>query len=317
MPRCSLLFIDSMDKGNLEKQVLIMLKKEEKEVEKTAKKSEVVYWADLQTGLSGTGLNIVVEPFPQDGLWYGNIDEKMFLIIIPPKSEKDGLRPFMIITLCGQKEEDVVPKLTQFMGYPPFCKYQNKLLSAPATVNLEWDQKDPAKRFGELSKDENIFELQKIEKGFMVDTTLDMKQFYQEFTPDIIKAWEEAVKKDDEAEHNGMKIKLLLPFIKKTMPYVGRTQSLFGLSLICLNCRHEKEKEIIAYGIQPLLKVGVITIEEAERIISWYLATESTWDSGGTSGQFKKEFSIDGVKYRIWTDSYRNCRDLNLSVVEK
>jgi hypothetical protein len=122
------------------------------------------------------------------------------------------------------------------------------------------------------------------------------------------------VQKNPNAEWNCNKISEILPFLKKVMPRIGsKGQSLFGLSFICLDVKPEKEDErkIIEYGLEPLLKAEIITKEEAEEIIQWFLKTKPTWDSNHES-DFKKEFEIDGKKYTISTDSIRNYRDLNL-----
>lgn len=143
-----------------------------------------------------------------------------------------------------------------------------------------------------------------------------MSQFYQEFTLETIKTWEKAMEKNPEAEWHFNKIKDILPFCKKVIPRIGRGQSLFGLSLICLDVKPRKEKEerIVRYGLEPLLRAGILTTEEANRIVKWFLDTKPTCDSGGAD-QFEKEFEIEGTKYRLITDSYRSYRDLNLQII--
>ncbi|KPJ56867.1 hypothetical protein AMJ49_03580 [Parcubacteria bacterium DG_74_2] len=142
----------------------------------------------------------------------------------------------------------------------------------------------------------------------------EMKKFYQEFTPKTIRKWEKGAKENPDAEWSCNKINEILPFIKKVMPRIGRNQSLFGLSIISLLGKPKNEGEIIRYGLEPLLKAGVLTEEEMNKIIEWFQKTKPTWNSGG-AGDFTKEFEIEGKKYRLITDSYRNYRDLNLQVV--
>jgi len=138
-----------------------------------------------------------------------------------------------------------------------------------------------------------------------------MKRFFQQFTTKVIKTWEKAVQKNPNAEWNYNRIGNFLPFIRKVMPRIARNQSLFGLSIISLDGKVQNEREIIQYGLEPLLAANILIKKEVEQIINWYLQTQPTWDSGG-AGYFQKEFEIDEVKYKLITDSYRNCRDLNL-----
>jgi len=269
-----------------------------------------VYWAELQNELSEAGLNVVVG-LP-DKVWGGKIDDKPFTMSIP--SKKRGGRDWMIISLYGQNEETVVPLLSKFMGYEPFCKYLNKK-NDQATAIYEWDRKDPEDRFTELTNNEDTFDLQKLESGFNIPS-FDVSKLYQEFTPEIIAKWEEVYKNKPDAEWSNNKIKDILPFVKKVMPRIGRNQSLFGLSIISLEGKYEinDEEEIVRYGLEPLVKADILTKDEVEDIVVWYHATKPSWDSNNEE-RFKKEFEIEGKKYILVTDNYRNCRDLNLQVV--
>lgn len=124
--------------------------------------------------------------------------------------------------------------------------------------------------------------------------------------------WENAIKENPEAEWGSNKMQKLLPFIRKTLPRIGKNQSLFGLSIISLESKFEKEDEVVRYGLEPLLKSGILTDSECEEIVLWYSHMEPTWNSGGVAGVFQKSFEVEGVSYKLITDSYRNCRDLNL-----
>jgi len=143
-----------------------------------------------------------------------------------------------------------------------------------------------------------------------------MSKFYQEFTPETVQKWEKAMPENPDAEWNYNKIREILPFVKKVMPRIGQSQSLFGLSIISLasKCEAKEEQRIVRYGLEPLLKSGVLAEEDVEEIVQWFLETTPTWDTGG-DWQFKKEFEIDGIKYGLITDSHRNHRDLNLQVI--
>lgn len=274
-----------------------------------------VYWAELQNELRGAGLNVVVDiPIPEYP-WFGKIDEKTFIMTVAPKSDEDGFRDLMIISLYGQDEEKIIPLLSKFMGYDPFCKYLNKVNST-ASATYEWNISNPKGKWEELEKNSNIHELKKLEKGFEPPKPKGMEAFYHQFTPEDVKAWEEGLQKNPDAEWNYNRVKEFLPFVKKVMPRIGLGQSLLGFSIICLNGKCKNEKEVVEYGLEPLLVANIITEKEAARITNWYLRTQSTWDSGG-AGHFQKEFEVEGIKYRLITDSYRNCRDLNLQILNK
>lgn len=274
-----------------------------------------VYWAELQSALSGAGLNVVVDIPRPEYPWFGKINDKPFTMTIPPKSKEDGFRDFMVISLYGQEEGKTIPLLSKFMGYEPFCKHLHKK-NAEASATYEWDRKDPNARLKELEGNTDVYKLQRLEEGLQTPQAQDMNRFFQQFTSDIVEKLEEAVQKNPEAEWNCNRIRDILPFLKKVMPQIGQNQSLFGLSIISLDGRAPNEREIVQYGLEPLLGADVLTEEEVERIVNWYLQTQPTWDSGG-AGHFQKEFEIDGMRYRLITDSYRNCRDLNLQVLTK
>ncbi len=279
-----------------------------------------VYWAELQSALSSVGLNVKVGiPNPRYP-WFGKIDAKPFTMTISPKSEEDGFRDFMIISLYGQKEEKIIPPLSKFMGYEPFCKYLHKE-NPKASATYEWDRKDPKARLKKLKEDVDVYELQELEKGFQSPQIQNMDRFFQQFTPEIVRGWEEVVQENPDAEWNFNQAHNLLPFLKKVMPRIAQNQSCFGLSIISLNGRTPNEREIVQYGLEPLLTARVLTQEEAEQIVNWYLQTQPTWDRmiwnpRGTKN-FRKEFEIEGVRYAFITDSYRGYRDLNLKVLTK
>jgi hypothetical protein len=271
-----------------------------------------VYWADLQQALSQTGLDVSLGlPF-QGGLWGGKIDGKTFCMTVAERNQKDGIRDFMLITLCGQEESSIIEKMSQFMGYQPFCRYQDRRTEGITSITLEWDRKDPEGRLGELAKEENTFELEKLEGGFLLPEKPSMEKFYNQFIPEVIEVWEEAVRQNEGAEWSGQRIAKLLPFIKKVMPFIGKNQSLFGLSIISLDGKQPNEEEIVRHGLKPLLDAQILSQNDGEKIVSWYARTEPTWHSDG--GVTINCFIIDDVEYALRTDSYRNCRDLNLIV---
>lgn len=273
-----------------------------------------VFWAELQSELSAAGLKVVVDIPKPESPWFGKIDGKSFTMTISPKSDEDGFRDLMIVSLYGQDEGKVIPLLSGFMGYEPFCKYLHKKNST-ASVTYEWDRKDPNARLKNREESVDVHELQKLEKGFQPPKTPGMEKFYYQFTPGDISTWEATLRKNPDAEWNYNRVKDLLPFVKKVMPRIGQNQSLFGFSIISLNGKLKNEKEVVKHGLDPLLTAEIITEKEADQIINWYLETQLTWDSGG-AGHFQKVFHIGGIGYRLITDSCRNCRDLNLQVLQ-
>lgn len=268
---------------------------------------KIVYWAELQQQLSAAGLNISVSP-NMSQIVNGTIDDQMFMMSIYPKDD-DGFRPFMIISLFGQNEETIIPKLSEFMGYKPFCKYLSKMLDT-ATATYEWG-KDAPERIAKIEADkEQYYEIIKLDEGFVKPNPPDVDIYFQQFTPEIVKSWEDAVRRNPAAEWAGHNIAKLLPFIKKTLPRFGSTQSMFGLSIISIENKVSDVEKIVRHGLEPLGNAEILNQAEITNIVNWFTSTEPTWDSG--NGQQFKAFSINGQEYHLQTDSYRNFRDLNL-----
>lgn len=183
----------------------------------------VVYWAELQNQLCGVGLNIIVEPPAPNHPWYGRIDEKPFTMSLAPKGD-DGAWEMMMLSLYGQEEGKIIPLLSKFMAFEPFCRYLHKQ-NPQATRTYEWDKKDPLARFKEVQADSDVYELQKLENGFHSPQSKGVEEFYQQFTPEIVRIWEEAIQKNADVEYNCNPIKDILPFVRKVMPRVGKNQS--------------------------------------------------------------------------------------------
>lgn len=147
-------------------------------------------------------------------------------------------------------------------------------------------------------------------------TENDIQENYQEFTQEIIKEWENSVTENPEIKYNHQKVSDFLPFIKAVQPRIGKKQSLFGLSLICLEGDYPNVEEIVAQGLEPLIKAGILAGEEASQIKDWYKKTEPTWDTNyNNPSPFEKTFEIEGKKYKLYTSCDRCFRDLNLQVV--
>lgn len=124
--------------------------------------TQIVYWAEIQQELSAAGLDANVSLNMMSAV-NGTIDDQRFMMSIAAKDE-DGLRPWMVISLYGQNEETVIPKLDEFMGYKAFCKYLNKT-NDTATTTYEWG-KDAGERIIEIENDDQIHEITRLDTGF-------------------------------------------------------------------------------------------------------------------------------------------------------
>lgn len=275
-----------------------------------------IYWAELQGELNGAGLAVSLGlPDPRMApTWGGELDGKPFSMSIPAKNEKDGFRNWMILSLYGQNAEKVIPLFSKFMGYQPCVCYRNKD-NPDSTATFEWWRENPEKALEQIQGTKEIFDVVRLEEDFKSPVPPGAEQFYQQFTKEIVAAWEEALKENPEADFNGLKVNRLMPFIKKVLPRTGKSQSLFGFSIICLEGKIPDEVAVVRYGLEPLLVAEILSMEEAQKIQAWYAVNNPQWDSGSTSGHFEKEFTVDGQQYRLYTDSYRNHRDLNLQLV--
>ncbi|MFC1697230.1 hypothetical protein ACFL1H_02785 [Nanoarchaeota archaeon] len=140
---------------------------------------------------------------------------------------------------------------------------------------------------------------------------INYSDIYQEFTGEVISKWEEAVEKNPDCEYNCNKVKELLPFVKKVKPRVGQNQSLFGLSIISLDRKYQNEKDIVEYGLEPLVNAQILNKNEVNKIVTWYLDKDP---SVKEVFAFHKVFNINGDTYELITDCYRGFRDLNLRV---
>ena len=276
--------------------------------------SGCVMWAELQGELSDTGLDVVVGVSEEGYPWPGEINGKPFRMSVPPRNDEDGERDWLVVSLYGQDDEEkIVKHLNEYMNYPPFCKYKHKE-NNETTATYEWDRKNPKQSLEKLTADENVFDLKQFEAGFKKhEPSIDMSKIYTEFTLKDVVVLEKELKEDPDAHYEFSKISEILPFIKKTMPRVGNDQSVFGLSIICLPRKYSDEEKVVRYGLEPLTRAGILTDVEVEKIVDWFKTTEPTWDSNDRKG-FAKTFKIDGIKYKLMTDSCRRYRDLNLHI---
>jgi hypothetical protein len=277
--------------------------------------AQTIYWVELQQELSAAGLSVSLGLPNQEcaPMWGGQLDGQPFAMSIPPKNEKDGFRDWMVLSLYGQNTDNVISLFSKFMGYQPFASY--KFHSNPkCTAAYEWRRGDLEKSLAEIQGDANITDFIQLDEGFKAPELPGPETFYQQFTEEVVAAWEEALKENPGADLNGQEFSRLLPFIKKVLPRIGKSQSLFGLSLICLDRKLANETSVVRYGLAPLLSAEILTAEEVEEIVDWYKNTVPAWHSVGGS-RFEKEFEVEGQRYRLYTDSYRNCRDLNLQTV--
>jgi hypothetical protein len=271
---------------------------------------DIGYLAEVQSLLVYAGLDIVLDISETEETFIGMLDGKPVTVSISRKNTKDGIRDYLVLTLSGQDEKKAVSKFSKFMGYSPYCRYSLELNGIPS-VNYEWNRINPDIQLGILEKKFELGELQRLEEGFKDPLTTEMSEYYMLFTFEGLKNWEKSAQQNPEATWSENRIADFLPFMRKVMPRIAVNQSFLGLSIISLEGRLANEEEIVRYGLEPLLAAGILTEGEAKRIVDWYLKTEPTHDPGGRP-HFRKEFEIDGTRYRFATDSIRHCRDLNL-----
>jgi hypothetical protein len=145
----------------------------------------------------------------------------------------------------------------------------------------------------------------------MAEQAKSAEKFYFSFTENDVSLWEKTAAQKPTARYYGHQIKDFLPFIKKVMPRLSRSQNSIGLTIISVNGKPLDEKLIVAYGLEPLISSDVITKEEANRISSWYDQTGPDWHCGGI-GYFQKQIRIGEITYRLTTDICDGYRNLNL-----
>jgi hypothetical protein len=282
---------------------------------RTLKKEEIdlenaFHLAETQSLLAYAGLDISLQISEAEETFIGMLDGKPVTMTVSRKNERDGIREYLVLTLFGQDEEKAIPKFSRFMGYPPYCRYSLELNEIPS-LNYEWNRINPEIQMGILEKKSELRDLQRLEEGFKNPLTPKMGEHYMQFSLEGLNNWEKAAQQNPDADWNDNRIADFLPFMRKAMPRIATNQSMFGLSIISLEGYLANEEEIVRYGLQPILAAGILTEGEADQIVAWYLRTKPTQDSGGLP-HFRKEFEIDGTRYRLMTDSIRYCRDLNL-----
>ena len=273
-------------------------------------KAKVVYWARLQAALTAAGLWVDVSLPEQGYLWNGSMEDMPFSLAISMLSEEE-MRDRAAVTLWGQDEEDVIPKLSVFMGYKPFCSYQDRQMPSE-TVTFEWSRRDSDNRFAEIVQDENFFNLRRFNEGSSTMLDLGMEYFFYDSTPEKIRQWEDGAMEDNLFLRRHT-VQQLLPFLREVAPRFGKIQGKLGLSIISLGHRQQNEEAIVQYGLNPLIEANIISHAEEEQILLWYEKTVPIWDLGMTKKHcFKTEFNIGGMHYMLRTDSSRSIRDLNL-----
>ncbi len=269
----------------------------------------------LKKELTEVGLNIT-EFDNLCGMWMGKIKGKPFEMICDSEDQKRGNRRWLTVYLPIQHENSVIEAFNKFMGYHCFCRYQEK--EDDDEIRYQWNRNHPERSLECLAK-ENLFRFVQFEEGLKPQKpTMDMlkryKERYIEFTPESVAEWGEALKENPDVEWNYNKLSGIFPFVKLIMPRIAKNQSLFGLSIISLDKIYPEEEGIIRYGLEPLVKEGILEEMETNKIVNWFKQTTPTWDSNNNQ-RFEKIFIVGPNKYKLLTDCYRGCRDLNLRVV--
>lgn len=116
-----------------------------------------VMWCDVQLGLSESGLDVDVYPFPENGTWKGELYGKPFTMTISPTI--DDNKSYAIVSLYGQ-DESIIVGFSKFMGYEPVAKYKDKS-NPSATANYEWwiNEQQQEQSLKELRDESKYFDL--------------------------------------------------------------------------------------------------------------------------------------------------------------
>ena len=130
--------------------------------------AEFIHWATLAYELAQVPDLNIDYAIPGGG---GIMDGSSFTIT-PTNVRDDGFRDYMLLSLTDQDEKRVIPRMTEFMGYPPFCRYSyDPPIHKNVTVTYEWDCRDPEGRFNDIKsgkKVKNACDLVRLDAGFTV-----------------------------------------------------------------------------------------------------------------------------------------------------
>jgi len=142
----------------------------ERRINKNRKKEEsIMIKADLEDirfQLRHLGLNVKVSRKKFNYFCQGKINNRSFSVTISSKNdERSGVRNFMVAFFFGQEEKDLVPILSKFMGYKPFCTYLYRG-DPKGFINYEWDKKCPEERIINLRENSDVYLVQRFEEGF-------------------------------------------------------------------------------------------------------------------------------------------------------
>lgn len=71
----------------------------------------------------------------------------------------------MIAFFFDQERKNIIPILSKFIGYKPFCTYLYRG-DPKGFVNYEWDKRCPEERLINLRENSDVYLVQKLEEGF-------------------------------------------------------------------------------------------------------------------------------------------------------
>lgn len=141
-------------------------------------------------------------------------------------------------------------------------------------------------------------------------TDRDVAVYFFQFDDTTVSYWEGIVKREPDARFQGFLITKLLPLARRVKLRFSRNQSRFSFVVLSSNSRGDRD--LVLYGLDPLLSAGILTVDEVRWITNWYMIPGPAIPH---KGAFEKTFTIEGVQYRLVTDSRGVVKDLVLEVL--
>ena len=111
------------------------------------------------------GLDVKVSKKKSNYFCRGKLNKMRFTITISSKSDKNGVRDFMIAFFFDQENEDFVSLLSSFIGYKLFCMYLYRG-DPKGFVNYEGDKRCPEQRLIDLKYKDDVFLVQRFKESF-------------------------------------------------------------------------------------------------------------------------------------------------------
>ena len=250
--------------------------------------------SSIEADLRATGLQFSYDSPQSDTI---NVKGERIIIGASPLNQF-GYREHLTLSLFG-KDISVVENFTMLMNFPPCCRYDCRDRGEESHAFV-WNANEPDEEVKALKKCKGFQELL---ARYPIQKPKVPSANYIIATRDLIPVWEKAVSENPRATWKGIPVADLLPLAKKVL----RTSTLrvsgytvLGLNIVSLRNNPVNGTAVVRFGLEPLVQAEIISREEAESIVSWYMKTIPR--TRGEEGAFKKEFIIEGKKYRLSTN---------------